>query len=211
MRPYKGGRLARKTRWGFVACFVIGTLRPAFAQRVIYVNNQGVGANDGTSWTSAFSDLQDALYDARIDDGCPCEIWIAEGIYKPDRWTGDRTLAYELFGDIALNGGFGGWEECRDERDPALHETILDGDLLGDDDPTITPASNCCAPNATIGFRCDDPSCFDAVSKMFSFCAFDWGGSCAFAAKIYCCELCRARSEERRVGKECRSRWSPYH
>src|SRR2546427_10800289 len=24
-------------------------------------------------------------------------------------------------------------------------------------------------------------------------------------------ELCAARSEERRVGKECRSRWSPYH
>ena len=22
---------------------------------------------------------------------------------------------------------------------------------------------------------------------------------------------CKARSEERRVGKECRSRWSPYH
>ena len=22
---------------------------------------------------------------------------------------------------------------------------------------------------------------------------------------------CQARSEERRVGKECRSRWSPYH
>ena len=26
--------------------------------------------------------------------------------------------------------------------------------------------------------------------------------------KIY---LAKARSEERRVGKECRSRWSPYH
>src|SRR5256885_12875960 len=24
-------------------------------------------------------------------------------------------------------------------------------------------------------------------------------------------ETCGARSEERRVGKECRSRWSPYH
>ena len=24
-------------------------------------------------------------------------------------------------------------------------------------------------------------------------------------------EKARARSEERRVGKECRSRWSPYH
>src|SRR6266403_2227069 len=23
--------------------------------------------------------------------------------------------------------------------------------------------------------------------------------------------ICRLRSEERRVGKECRSRWSPYH
>ena len=25
------------------------------------------------------------------------------------------------------------------------------------------------------------------------------------------CESCYDRSEERRVGKECRSRWSPYH
>src|SRR2546427_1166730 len=24
-------------------------------------------------------------------------------------------------------------------------------------------------------------------------------------------QVCAARSEERRVGKECRSRWSPYH
>ena len=24
-------------------------------------------------------------------------------------------------------------------------------------------------------------------------------------------EMVKARSEERRVGKECRSRWSPYH
>ena len=26
-----------------------------------------------------------------------------------------------------------------------------------------------------------------------------------------CLESQKARSEERRVGKECRSRWSPYH
>ena len=36
-------------------------------------------------------------------------------------------------------------------------------------------------------------------------------------AHLECCGECRAevvaqrRSEERRVGKECRSRWSPYH
>ena len=27
----------------------------------------------------------------------------------------------------------------------------------------------------------------------------------------YCKKECEIRSEERRVGKECRSRWSPYH
>ena len=31
------------------------------------------------------------------------------------------------------------------------------------------------------------------------------------AAKVGAKELEKARSEERRVGKECRSRWSPYH
>ena len=40
-------------------------------------------------------------------------------------------------------------------------------------------------------------------------------GKTAFFAKILSClsgENLRAeRSEERRVGKECRSRWSPYH
>ena len=30
-------------------------------------------------------------------------------------------------------------------------------------------------------------------------------------AKGWLCAFNRSRSEERRVGKECRSRWSPYH
>ena len=31
------------------------------------------------------------------------------------------------------------------------------------------------------------------------------------AAQQVLAQSCRKRSEERRVGKECRSRWSPYH
>src|SRR5256885_5433311 len=31
------------------------------------------------------------------------------------------------------------------------------------------------------------------------------------AKRNLACELANGRSEERRVGKECRSRWSPYH
>src|SRR5258708_15109357 len=40
---------------------------------------------------------------------------------------------------------------------------------------------------------------YDAKSKTHSF------------AKETLKELSKIRSEERRVGKECRSRWSPYH
>jgi hypothetical protein len=163
-----------------------------FAQRVIYVNAKAAGGSDGTSWGDAYQDLQDALDDVRVNGGCPCELWIAAGVYNPDRGTGYRTLAYELFGDIALYGGFGGWEECRDEHDSALHETILDGDLLDDDDPTITPTSNCCVLTNPNQVGCDDQKCFEAVSEVLPFCARHWDpGSCAFVAKIYCCELCR--------------------
>src|SRR3989440_11792858 len=38
--------------------------------------------------------------------------------------------------------------------------------------------------------------------------ADEWPGPPCYCAKRGCVE---ARSEERRVGKECRSRWSPYH
>ena len=37
-------------------------------------------------------------------------------------------------------------------------------------------------------------------------------GACAALTNVFICvALGAGRSEERRVGKECRSRWSPYH
>src|SRR6266849_9193720 len=36
-------------------------------------------------------------------------------------------------------------------------------------------------------------------------------GSCTTMVRHFYPELMASRSEERRVGKECRSRWSPYH
>src|SRR2546421_7295340 len=39
-----------------------------------------------------------------------------------------------------------------------------------------------------------------------------WEDSRVFiSALCWVSDICRHRSEERRVGKECRSRWSPYH
>ena len=45
-----------------------------------------------------------------------------------------------------------------------------------------------------------------AASNVFYFWSFDTFG---WLYQLSIAALCR--SEERRVGKECRSRWSPYH
>jgi len=156
---------------------------------VIYVNSQAAGANDGTSWTDAYADLQDALDDVRANDGCPCEIWIAGGIYKPDRGTGDPALAFEPPGNVSLFGGFAGWEECVDQRDRVSNETILSGDLLGDDDPSAAGQSDCC--EVTLQPGCDDAECAAIVYTRRPQCAQSWDLTCALMARDWCCETCR--------------------
>lgn len=47
---------------------------------IYYVDDGATGANDGTSWTDAFTSLQSALSAATISG---TEIWIAAGTYKP--------------------------------------------------------------------------------------------------------------------------------
>src|SRR5256885_12336033 len=39
----------------------------------------------------------------------------------------------------------------------------------------------------------------------------EWPPVTVAASKRFMCRRVNLRSEERRVGKECRSRWSPYH
>ena len=51
-----------------------------------------------------------------------------------------------------------------------------------------------------IGLRMQDRELIQAVYEIYN----DW-------AADFCKSNPRRRSEERRVGKECRSRWSPYH
>jgi len=100
---------------------------------VIYVDDDATGANDGLSWASAYNYLQDALADADAAVK-PVEIWVTEGVYKPDQsisdpnGTGDRTASFQLINNVAFYGGFtsgGTWET----RDPNTYETILSGDI----------------------------------------------------------------------------------
>jgi hypothetical protein len=122
---------------GIVCVGLVGTLpaQTGNAQSVLYVQADAVGAGDGTSWADAYSDLQDALTVAAPGN----DIWVAAGTYLPGG-PGDRSATFQLKTGIGLYGGFAGTEASRDERDPAVHEAILSGDLNGNDKAVLEPA-----------------------------------------------------------------------
>ncbi len=160
---------------------------PARAEHIIYVDDDATGANYGTSWADAFVDLHDALASASAGD----EIWVAAGTYKPDRGTGDSRATFSLVSGVALYGGFAGWEECLDQRDWVTNQTVLNGDLNGDDGPPNCPeVSDCCSEHGWDG--CDEPSCQALVCTANELCCFPkrrWGSSCAQIARAACCHL----------------------
>ena len=95
---------------------------------IIYVKQGATG--NGTSWENA-SDLQDALAAANEGD----EIWVAAGTYKPAGMDGDRTSTFLIGTKLTLLGGFPDGGGSLEDRDPTTHETILSGDLNGNDLP----------------------------------------------------------------------------
>ena len=104
---------------------------------VIYVNKNATGTNDGTSWANAYTNLQDALGILR-DNG---EIWVAKGTYLPH--ASDKTVSFSINRtNVKLYGGFNGTELTLNQRDFRANETILSGDLLGDDGGTIVAGSS---------------------------------------------------------------------
>jgi|GEM_PF-2437120 len=102
----------------------------------LYVDANAQGHNDGTSWTDAFVDLQDALDAARVPGSRVVEIWVAAGVYKPDRGSGDRTASFTLVEAVALYGGFAGSESQLEQRNPKSFAAILSGDIGRPYDPS---------------------------------------------------------------------------
>ena len=112
---------------------------------IICVDDDAAGGGDGSSWSQAYRHLQDALADAN-DSEKPVEIRVAQGIYKPDRssqhpdGTGDRNASFVLLDAVTILGGFAGLGSLDpNRRDFALYETVLSGDLAGDDVPIADP------------------------------------------------------------------------
>ncbi len=104
---------------------------------IIYVNDNAPGPTfDGTSWTTAYKKLQNALGTAVSGD----QIWVATGVYYPDEGSAqtnnDRTESFNLINGVAIYGGFAGGETLLSQRNPAINPAILSGDIdLNDADP----------------------------------------------------------------------------
>lgn len=146
-----------RLRHGVVAAAVwAGLAGPAVQAAILRVDADAAEGGDGRTWTGAYKYLRDALAAARAGD----EIWVAAGVYRPDEGSGatrgNRSATFALKNGVAVYGGFQGvtpapedlpeGEVERNQRnpDPETNETVLSGDLRGDDGPDfIVPFAAC--------------------------------------------------------------------
>src|SRR2546430_3326315 len=84
-------------------------------------------------------------------------------------------------------------------------------------DLTVTGVQTCALPISRVGFYgLDLYSLHASIDAVLRYLRKVDPDAAQRARRRYACfedfaENSQARSEERRVGKECRSRWSPYH
>lgn len=147
--------------------------------KVIHVNSEASPGGDGERWETAFIDLQDALDRSRTQ-ATPTEIWIARGVYRPDRGTQQRDLAFDVPPAVSLIGGFAGIETDASQRDPLANPTILTGDLGNsplNSSRVVTVTARGSQPAAIIGCTIRD--------AVADFATNDIGGGVqAFAASL---------------------------
>ncbi len=107
-------------------------LSPCPPGNVLYVRENASGLNNGSSWTHAFTSLQNAL---ALAGQCSSvtEIWVAAGTYKPDQGAGytpgNRNHSFVMKNNLAIYGGFNGTETQLSQRNWAANVTTLSGDI----------------------------------------------------------------------------------
>ncbi|MFQ5425384.1 MAG: hypothetical protein ACE5F9_15575, partial [Phycisphaerae bacterium] len=141
-----------------------------FVPPVLFVNKSALGANDGSSWADAFTDLQTALCVAEGNPAVITQIWVVGGTYTPAGPAGNRGATFQLLNGVGVFGGFAGTETLLSERDPVANVTTLSGDLNGDDVPVADPANLLTEPTrAENSFHVVTGSLTDATAILDGF------------------------------------------
>jgi len=107
----------------------------------VFVKADASGNDDGTDWTNAYPGLKTALDNTSFGS----IIYVAKGTYTPDASV--RTVSFDIPEGVFLYGGFSGSEypidqSVMDNRDFETNETILSGDLSGNDDGFTNNSEN---------------------------------------------------------------------
>jgi len=115
-----------------ITFLLVGIAFCNFSNGQIYVDASAGGANNGSSWANAYTDLQSALNVANSGD----DIWVAEGTYKPSVYpsgcsgcTDSRDFTFLLKDGVSMYGGFEGTEVNLTDRDVDANPTILSGEI----------------------------------------------------------------------------------
>ena len=90
----------RVDRGFYILTATLFVVQAGMAQTVIDVDADATGANNGTSWTDAYTNLQAALTAAIAGN----QIWVAAGAYRPAVPGGLRTASFQLKNGVALYG-----------------------------------------------------------------------------------------------------------
>src|ERR1700693_3928241 len=92
------------------------------AQSILHVKSSAPAGGNGSSWSSAFQSVQNAVHAARPGT----QIWLAAGTYHDSVVSNNSNL--QMQDGVSLYGGFAGTETSLSQRNWTQHPTILQGD-----------------------------------------------------------------------------------
>ncbi len=85
---------------------------------IVYVNKSAMGKNNGTSWTNAFTTIDDAMRSLDSASSSTTEVWVTKGDYSL------LTNGIPVSSNTLVVGGFEGDEKATSERVAGIKTTL---------------------------------------------------------------------------------------